>query len=155
MINIKYRAMLEYKIRKIKQEDKHEILSMMQEFYSSDAVFTNGSNEIFETDFETCINNSPFLDGYVFYNEEKILGYAMLAKSFSTEFGKICIWIEDLYLKEYCRGKVIIPEFINYLKSVYPDVIFKLEVEEENSHAVHVYKKCGFKELPYSEMIMN
>ena len=146
---------LEFKIRKFIEEDKHEILSMMQEFYNSDAVFTNGSNEIFETDFETCINNSPFLDGYVFYNEEKILGYAMLAKSFSTEFGKICIWIEDLYLKEYCRGKGIIPEFINYLKSVYPDVIFKLEVEEENSHAVHVYKKCGFKELPYSEMIMN
>lgn len=79
----------------------------------------------------------------------------MVTKSFSTEFGKICIWIEDLYLKEYCRGKGIIPEFINYLKSVYPNVIFKLEVEEENSHAVHVYKKCGFKELPYSEMIMN
>ena len=147
--------MVNFKIRKFKQEDKPEILSMMQEFYNSDAVFTNGSDEIFETDFETCINNSPFLDGYVFYNEEKILGYAMLAKSFSTEFGKICIWIEDLYLKEYCRGKGVIPKFINYLKSVYPDVIFKLEVEEENSHAVHVYKKCGFKELPYSEMIMN
>lgn len=146
---------LEFKIRKFIEEDKHEILSMMQEFYNSDAVFTNGSNEIFETDFETCINNSPFLDGYVFYNQDKILGYAMLAKSFSTEFGKICIWIEDLYLKEYCRGKGVIPDFINYLKSVYPDVIFKLEVEEENSHAVHVYKKCGFKELPYSEMIMN
>ena len=146
---------IEFKIRKFIEEDKHEILSMMQEFYSSDAVFTNGSDEIFETDFETCINNSPFLDGYVFYNQDKILGYAMLAKSFSTEFGKICIWIEDLYLKEYCRGKGVIPEFINYLKSVYPNVIFKLEVEEENSHAVHVYKKCGFKKLPYSEMIMN
>lgn len=147
--------MINFKIRKFKDEDKHEILSMMQEFYSSDAVFTNGSDEIFETDFETCLNNSPFLDGYIFYKEDKILGYAMVAKSFSTEFGKICIWIEDLYLKEYCRGKGIIPEFINYLKSVYPNVIFKLEVEEENSHAVHVYKKCGFKELPYSEMIMN
>ena len=147
--------MVNFKIRKFKQEDKPEILSMMQEFYSSNAVFTNGSDEIFETDFETCINNSPFLDGYVFYNEEKILGYAMVTKSFSTEFGKICIWIEDLYLKEYCRGKGVIPEFINYLKSVYPNVIFKLEVEEENSHAVHVYKKCGFKELPYSVMIMN
>ncbi len=52
---------MEFKIRKIKEEDKKEILSMMEEFYSSDAVYTNGGREIFENDFEQCINNSPYL----------------------------------------------------------------------------------------------
>lgn len=141
-----------FSIRKIKNDDKTEILDMMKVFYSSDAVFTNGSDEIFEKDFETCINNSPYLEGYVFYNEKEIQGYAMIAKSFSTEFGKNCYWIEDLYIKPEYRGLGIGTEFFTYIENLYPDVIFRLEVEEENKRAVHVYKKCGFTTLPYTEM---
>lgn len=141
-----------FSIRKIKNDDKTEILDMMKVFYSSDAVFTNGSDEIFEKDFETCINNSPYLEGYVFYNEKEIQGYAMIAKSFSTEFGKNCYWIEDLYIKPDYRGLGIGTKFFTYIENLYPDVIFRLEVEEENERAVHVYKKCGFTTLPYTEM---
>ena len=48
-----------FNIRKMQKEDKDSIISMMQTFYSSDAVSTNGSIEIFENDFENCINESP------------------------------------------------------------------------------------------------
>lgn len=140
-------------IRQFQTYDKQEIISMMEEFYSSDAVSTNGSKDIFETDFENCINDCPFLEGYVFNTSSEVVGYAMIAKSFSTEFGKKCIWLEDLYLKKEYRGLGIIPNFIEFIESLYPDTILKLEVEAENEHAVHVYKKRGFKELPYQEMI--
>ena len=76
----------------------------------------------------------------------------MLAKSFSTEFGKQCIWLEDLYLKSEFRGQGIIPKFIKYLEEKYKECIFRLEVENENTHAVHVYEKSGFSSLPYVEM---
>lgn len=140
------------KFRKMNNIDKAEVLSMMKTFYSSDAVATNGSNEIFENDFQNCINNSPYLEGYVFIKDNEITGYAMLAKSFSTEFGKPTIWFEDLYLKSEFRGFKIIPNFIKYIENLYPNVIFKLEVEDYNEHAIHVYKKMGFKKLPYIEM---
>lgn len=140
-------------IRKIKFEDKVEVISMMKTFYSSEAVFTNGSDAIFDADFKACINNSPYLEGYVFASDEIILGYAMLAKSFSTEFGKSCIWFEDLYLKPEYRGQRIIPQFIRYVETVYKDSIFRLEVEKENAHACHVYEKQNFIELPYCEMV--
>ena len=137
----------------MKFEDKTEVLNMMQTFYSSDAVFTNGSKEIFEADIENCLNNSPYLEGFVFTSEKQILGYAMLAKSFSTEFGKPCIWFEDLYLKPEFRGNKIIPKFIEFIETSFQDAVFRLEVEKENNHACHVYKKQGFTELPYCEMI--
>ena len=137
----------------MKFEDKVEVISMMKTFYSSEAVFTNGSDEIFEADFNTCIDNSPYLEGYVFTSGEIILGYAMLAKSFSTEFGKPCIWFEDLYLKPAYRGQRIIPQFIRYVETVHKDSVFRLEVEKENAHACYVYKKQGFSELPYCEMV--
>lgn len=127
----------------------------MKVFYSSDAVLTNGSIEIFNNDFETCINSNPFLEGYAFTSNNIIIGYAMLAHSYSTEFGKPCIWFEDLYLKEQYRGKNIIPKFIKYIENNYPNTILRLELEEENTHALHVYKECGFSKLPYLEMKKN
>ena len=47
-----------FNIRKMQKEDREDILQMMKIFYSSDAVFTNGSDEIFKNDFENCINES-------------------------------------------------------------------------------------------------
>lgn len=144
---------MEFIIRKINKSDKSEIISMMKDFYSSPAVLTNGSLEIFQTDFDACLDkNNPFLEGYVFESEKNVIGYAMLAKSFSTEFGKNCIWLEDLYVKSEYRGNGIIPKFLDFVKQQYPNTIFKLEVEKENCHAVHVYQKCGFKFLEYFEM---
>ena len=85
-------------------------------------------------------------------NNSIIVGYAMIAHSFSTEFGKPCIWLEDLYLKENYRGKNIVPKFIEYIEKNNSNAILRLEVEEENSHAIHVYSKSGFSKLPYIEM---
>lgn len=47
----------------------------------------------------------------------EILGYAMIAKSFSTEFGKPCMWIEDLYIREAYRGTGLGSKFLDYIES--------------------------------------
>ena len=133
-------------------EHKGAVLEMMRVFYASPAVLSNGSEEIFGNDIDNCINDSPYLEGYVFENFEEIQGYAMIAKSFSTEFGKPCIWIEDLYIKEEYRSMGIGSEFFEYIQEKYLNCIFRLEVEEENEKAIRVYKKCGFEVLPYMEM---
>ncbi len=139
-------------IRCMERKDKSEVVEMMRIFYASPAVLSNGSEEIFEADFEGCVGESPYVEGYVFENEGKIQGYAMIAKSFSTEFGKPCIWIEDLYVKSEYRGEGIGSCFLNYIEDVYPDHVFRLEAEADNERAVNVYEKCGYEVLPYMEM---
>lgn len=140
-------------IRPIETADKSAVLTMMQDFYSSNAVLSNGSDEIFLSDIETCISGSPYLEGYVIETSKEIQGYMMIAKSFSTEFGKPCIWIEDLYIKEAHRGLGLGNMFINFITRKYQGCIFRLEVENENTGAVKLYEKCRFKFLPYNEMI--
>lgn len=143
---------MNYSIRLMSLKDKEEVLQMMKVFYESEAVLSNGSSEIFNSDFDNCVNDNPYLEGYVFGLEDKILGYAMIAKSFSTEFGKPCIWIEDLYLKEEYRNKGIGSKFFKFIEEKYPNTIMRLEAEESNEVALHVYKKEGFKILPYIEL---
>lgn len=133
-------------------EDKACVIEMMRVFYASPAVLSNGSEEIFINDVENCINESPYLEGYIFEDSKKVQGYAMVAKSFSTEFGRTCMWIEDLYIKNEYRGLGLGSKFFDYIKNRYPDAILRLEVEKENERAVKVYEKNGFHVLPYMEM---
>lgn len=139
-------------IRLMTEKDRESVISMMRAFYASPAVFTNGSEEIFRNNVNACISSNPYLEGYVFAEGDTIQGYAILAKSYATEFGAPCIWIEDLYLKSEYRGQGMGGRFLQFVAESYPDAVLRLEVEEENAHAIHVYKKAGFTILPYVEL---
>ncbi len=142
-------------IRPMTAADAPAVAAMMQVFYASPAVHTNGSAEIFARDIEACTGDCPYLEGYVFENPSapgEIMGYAMLAKSFSTEFGCPCIWLEDLYIQEKHRGKGIGNAFFTHIEETFSNVIFRLEVEEENEGAVRLYRSRGYDTLPYMEM---
>ncbi len=143
---------MNFEIIEMTENDRNAVTGMMKTFYSSDAVFTNGSDEIFSNDVDACVGASPYAEGYVFKDGNKYSGYAMLAKSFSTEFGKNCIWIEDLYILPSARSRGIGRAFFDFVRKKYPDCILRLEVEKENTRAVALYEKCGYKTLPYSEM---
>ena len=143
---------MNFSIRPMVASDKETVLTMMRTFYTSPAVLTSGSEEIFNADIDNCVNNNPYLEGYIFETDGEIAGYGMLAKSFSTEFGKMCIWIEDLYVKEPYRGAGIGSAFLAFVEKSYPRCLLRLEAEAENEHAIHVYQKCGFEVLPYLEL---
>ena len=139
-------------IRKMKTEDKAQVLEMMRVFYASPAVLSNGSEEIFQADIDNCVSDDPYVEGYVLEAGDELCGYAMIAKSYSTEFGKHCIWIEDLYIKAPYRGKGLGSRMLQHITEPFPGCIFRLEVEEENFSALALYQKCGFTQLPYMEM---
>lgn len=139
-------------IRKMTESDRQSVVDMMRTFYHSPAVWTNGSEEIYNNDVTACVGDSPYAEGFIFERGTEICGYGMIAKSFSTEFGKTCIWIEDLYLKEEYRGEGIGSKFFAYLEEKFPNTIMRLEVEEDNTRAMTVYKKNGYEILPYMEM---
>ena len=101
-------------------------------------------------------DSEPLLDELLgccsFMKDGVLAGYGMIAKSFSTEYGVPCIWIEDIYLKPEFRNLGIGSQFFSFLEEQFPGHLFRLEVEEENTPAVHTYRKNGFTEMPYLEM---
>lgn len=141
------------RIEPMTAQHREAVLEMMRVFYASPAVFTDGSEEIFRADVDACVGDCPFLEGYVFLEAGALIGYGMLAKSFSTEFGRPCVWIEDLYLLPDAREKGCGSRFLQFVAEKYPNAIHRLEVEKKNRRAVHTYRKNGFTELPYMEML--
>ena len=140
------------KILPLTTEHFDAVKRMMRVFYASPAVSTNGSEDIFSNDLAECAGDSPFAEGYVFEEDDEIIGYAMLAKSFSTEFGKPCIWIEDIYLVPDKRGRGYAQKFFDHIFEKYPNCLFRLELEPNNKRALAAYKKAGFSALPYLEL---
>ena len=133
--------------KKMRTEDTQAVLEMMRIFYDSPAVSHEVPQETLRRNVEVCVSDNPLLEGVVFWEEGHIAGYAMLVNSFATEFGGVCIWLEDIYVKLEYRGRGIGTQFLAKA------MLLKLEVERTNTEAVNVYKKCGFEELPYVEMI--
>ena len=146
--------MSDYSLRPMEAPDREEVIRMMREFYASEAVLSNGSEEIFNNDVDACVSDNPFASGYVFTREDgSICGYSMLAHSYSTEYGSPVIWIEDLFIEEEARGRGLGAALFDLVKEKYPDHLHRLEVEETNLRAIRTYTKKGFTTLRYSEMI--
>jgi ribosomal protein S18 acetylase RimI-like enzyme len=141
-------------IRKIKPEDKSEVMRMMKFFYCSPAVSTNGSDEIFENNIAGCLSGDSLLNGYVFDDNDFLCGYAMTAESFCTELGKPCVWIEDLFIIPEFRRRGLGRMFLEYIMETYPGYAVRLEVEKANKPACSLYKEFGFKSFPYNEMYL-
>lgn len=141
-------------IRKMEPRDAAEVKHMMEVFYASDALDSNGSPEIFAANVENCLGDCPYVECFVFEENGIIQGYSMLAKGYGTEFGKPCIWIEDLYLKPEHRGQGIGSSFFPYVQALYPGHVIRLEAEPGNDGAIAMYLRNGFTTLPYRQLII-
>lgn len=140
-------------IRKMTEADTTEVLAMMRVFYDSPAVIHTASDEILQKDIADCVSDMPFLEGFVFEADGQVAGYAMITCCYTTEYGGICVWVEDLYLKPDYRRMGISTQFFQFIEEKYPQAVrFKLEVEQENEHAIASYRKNGYGISPYFEM---
>ncbi|MFR5112285.1 MAG: GNAT family N-acetyltransferase [[Clostridium] leptum] len=66
------------------------------------------------------------------------------------------LMIEEIYLKESCRGKGFGRQFFRWLFQEYPQVKrFRLEVTKANAGAAKLYASLGFVPLEYNQMILD
>lgn len=144
---------MDIRIRNMERRDADTVFEMMRVFYDSPAVFHTSSDRVLRQDIEDCLGDLPLVEGYVFEQEGALVGYAMTALSYTTEYGGVCVWLEDLYLRPECRGAGLASRFFDYLTARHPEAVrFKLEVEQENARAIAAYKRNGYGISPYFEM---
>ena len=142
-------------IRKLTAGDFAEILAMMKVFYASDALLIHPTEEVLRRTLTEAVGNGPYLTGYGFEENGVLAGYGMVTRSYSTEMGGICVWIEDLYIQPQFRGKGFGSSFLRFVEEQYRHeaVRLRLEAEPENERAMEVYGKAGFEILDYTQLV--
>ena len=140
--------------RPVEEKDRKIYLAMCRKFYDSDAVLSPVPDGHFEKTFDLLLEGSPFADAFIFEENEAVVGYALLSRTWSQEAGGEVIWIEEIYLEPSARGKGYGSAFFRFLKQEYAPGAkrFRLEVERENEGAVSLYERIGFEFFPYDQM---
>jgi len=151
----KNRELPECRIRTMQEADREEVLEMMRVFYDSPAICHTASDAVLERDVQACLDPDPLLEGFVFDTGNGLAGYAMTALNYTTEYGGVSVWLEDLYLRPEYRHCGIGSRFFDYMKEHFPQAVrFKLEVEPEHETAIAMYKRNGYVISPYYEMTL-
>ena len=142
-------------IRKMKAEDRKIYVEMAREFYHSDAVLHPVPDSYFERTADEALRSDDYAEIFMFESENERAGYGLIAKTFSQEAGGMVWWIEEIYVRETFRSKGLGREFFAYLDEKKGSAVtrMRLEVEEENTRAVALYKKLGYEPLEYMQMI--
>lgn len=142
-------------IKTLSAADFDDVLAMMKVFYASEALLVHPQEEVLRRTLREAVAEGPYLTGYGFWEGETLAGYGMVTRSYSTETGGICVWIEDIYIRPEYRGKGTGSAFLKFVEERYSGeaVRLRLEAEPENERAMGVYRKAGFEILGYTQLV--
>ena len=143
--------------RDITPEDHDLILAMVQNFYQGDAVLHPVAHEILERTFRDAVNpEEPLLQGILILADGQPAGYLYITQCYSAEVGGRCVFLEEIYLLPHFRGRGLGADILGWIEERYPSARrFRLEVNEMNQNAVHLYQKAGYQYLHYDQMVID
>jgi len=140
--------------RDFENRDRGAFLEMAEAFYASGATLHSVSRRHFERTFDEILRGSPYARGIMIEEDGRAVGYALLARTWSNEAGGTAVWVEEIYILEAFRGRGIGRKLFEFLESEYPDAArFRLEVHESNARAMALYRRLGYEELKYVQMV--
>lgn len=142
-------------IRDFILSDKEDFLRFAKGLYSSGATCHPVPDSHFEMTFNMIISKDLIVRGLMIVCDNKNVGYCQLSFTHSTEAGGMVVWIEELFIDENYRCRGLGSELFEFLNSEYGNTAarLRLEVAKENEGAIKLYKRLGFEELPYIQLI--
>lgn len=143
-------------IRDFRPEDRETYLSMAHTFYHSPAVDHPIPDSHFERTFAALQAGTPYARGLMLLWDGVPAGYGLLAITYSCEAGGLVVWAEELYIQPPWRRHGIGKGFFAFLQREYQGraARIRLEVEPENTRAISLYQKSGYRWLPYRQMVL-
>ena len=140
-----------YKIRPAELDDVSEIFVLIKEL----AYYERLLDEVVATEDmleETLFGENSNAEVLLAYNAKQILGFALYFRTFSTFLGRPGIYLEDLFVREFARGKGIGEALLRRLAKCTLEMEggrLEWAVLDWNEPAISFYKKMGA--VPLSE----
>ena len=143
------------RIRRITKNDRECYVELAEGFYHSPAVLHDIPRSYIERTFDEMMRSDVYVDGFLMEADEGVvMGYALISKTFSQESGGLAVWVEELYVLPEHQGQGVGSQVFALLEEVYPDCCrFRLEIEPDNEGAERLYRRMGYGDLPYRQMV--
>ena len=106
-------------IRRVQEKDRAVLRKMLRDFYASPAVAIHCSDEIVEKNLDAAIGPNPQLQGVVFEEDVRIVGYALMTSCYNTEFGGQCVWLEELCIEPEWQSHGLGTAFFDWVRQQY------------------------------------
>ena len=134
-----------YNIRLAGVDDVSEIFVLIKELADYERLLDQviATEELLE---ETLFGENSNVEVLLAYDENHILGFALYFRTFSTFLGRPGIYLEDLFVREFARGKGIGEALLRRIaRSTLEMRGGRLEwsVLDWNQPAISFYKKMG------------
>jgi ribosomal protein S18 acetylase RimI-like enzyme len=127
--------------------DENVLVGLMREFYAYEGL--PWSEEVARRGLRTILADASLGEVWLLRTEAADAGYFVLAFSFSLEFHGRYGFLDELYLRETCRGRGLgrkaIEQAADACRSVGARVL-RLEVTCDNSAARPFYARLGFED---------
>ncbi len=134
-----------YKIRPAELSDVNEILILIKELADYELLL----NEVVATEEmlrDTLFGENSSVKVLLAYNENKVFGFALYFKTYSTFLGRPGIYLEDLFVREFARGKGIGEALLRRIARCTLEMgggRLEWSVLNWNESAINFYKKMG------------
>lgn len=142
------------RIRDVQEADREQLFEMEKIFYSGPACDHNVPEENFEASLKEALRSKEYCRILMLEDESGVVGYLLLAITWSNEAGGQIVWLEELYFNESSRGKGYGTQVFDWVENEYPSAKrFRLEATYSNERAIALYERLGYEELHYYQMI--
>jgi ribosomal protein S18 acetylase RimI-like enzyme len=135
-------------------QSQEEVTAMMRMLYEEDAAPSSVDSFRFPVTVAHLLAH-PAAGQIVVFEENGIVGYAILIPYWSNEFGGTILFVDELYVKPEARGRGIGHRFFEYLETAIPyeAVVLALEVSPANVRARRLYESLGFVARKHAVLI--
>lgn len=129
-------------------EDRSLLAQYILQLYEEDAAEEEMTLHKIEKTIEVLQTNPKAGNILIAVEGETVIGYAILIRYWSNEYGGWLIFIDEFYVAKAFRGRGVGSKFMNYITNDYfTDVVgFALEVLPGNEGAMALYRRLGFEE---------
>ena len=144
------------KFNLFEDENYDELLDMMTEFYTSDAVDTPLKKEVITRLLDDILSRKHSIKGIEIHYKKSLVGFGTITTYYTSEIAGETVQLEDLFIKDEYRSKGIAKKYFNEIMDRYKDAKrFRLEVCATNLRAIKLYKEIGFRDLNYNQMTID
>ena len=137
-------------IRKAEKSD----IPVLAKLASLPGVWGGPEEELYE-DFRELLDSEKDLVA-VFEQNGEVIGFANIRLRSEYVAGtksSPVAYLEGIAVFEEYRKKGIAREFLDFIEKEFGPDRIRLEVEEDNENAISLYKKKGYRFLPYLQMV--